>query len=127
MGLDRVVRDIKSGRDLWVCAGRQELQRAQLGGGQRLGEPAAGPGAVRVYRAYLESCADELLGERILPQLGRMSGQVVRHLGGGGDHGAEEAPTARGVYCSGQDAGGYGVAALDRRGGQEYLPHQRLP
>jgi hypothetical protein len=42
------VRDVKGVGHLQVGAGRQELEDAQLSGGQRLGQPAAGPGAVRL-------------------------------------------------------------------------------
>src|SRR5580700_9800271 len=45
--LHRVPGNIQSGRDLQLRAGRQELQDAQLGRGQRLGDQLAVLGAVR--------------------------------------------------------------------------------
>jgi len=56
-----------------------------------------------------------------------MLDQIACQLGCDGDDRAEEARVAGSHKHTANDAGGRGVAALDRGGGQQYLAHQRGP
>jgi hypothetical protein len=98
-----------------------------LGGGQGLGQRTAVLGGGRLGGALLQGRRGQPLEERIGTQLGRMLDEVAGDLGRGGDDGVEEPLLAGRVDDTAQHARGRGIAALDRRGGQQYLALQRLP
>jgi len=60
VGFHRVARDAEGGGHLQVAAGRQELEDAQLGCGQGLGQRAAGEGSARLGGAHLQGCGDDI-------------------------------------------------------------------
>jgi hypothetical protein len=65
VSLYRIARDTKDIGHLQVGAGRQQLEHANLGRGQRIGELTAGWGRVRLGGARIQARADQLLDEGI--------------------------------------------------------------
>ena len=98
-----------------------------LGGGQGLGERTAVLGGGGLGRALFQGRRGQPLEEGIGTQLGRMLDEIAGDLGRGGDDRVEEPPLTGCVHDTAKHARGRGIAALDRRGGQQYLAHQRLP
>src|SRR5262249_40322298 len=99
-------------------------QDAQLRGGQWRGRQVTWPVRGWLRDVRIERRGDELLDERVRPQLRRMLDQVAGHLRGGRHDRVDEALAAGRLEDTAEDACGHRVASLDRRGGQQQLAHQ---